>query len=197
MVKLSTSDEQTNEDKVMAFIQVLQCSQEEAQFYLESAAWDTETAVILWLDSNSQMYTHDNVLTRMPMQMMQMMPVDRSGFPNMQFLTQNRWKGKVVKIEGLDSDWTARVSRSNGQIYFTNNITGVQIYSVPPGFADLDPEEVTNQPETNTNVNTNDECDSNPEEHEMKLTENNQDNECNSTQSSNSNLANMSADKYI
>lgn len=130
MDKLSTTDKSTNGDKIAAFIQVLQCAHDEAQFYLESSAWDAETAVMLWLDNHNESTSYsvptyrehnyyDSIQVRMP------------------HLSGKRWRSREVIIEGLDSEWAAYVSDRTGQVYFVHKLTGYQQQSVPPGFADL------------------------------------------------------------
>mmetsp|Transcript_1823 Transcript_1823/g.3157 ORF Transcript_1823/g.3157 Transcript_1823/m.3157 type:complete len:428 (+) Transcript_1823:85-1368(+) len=52
LTTLSTIESSGTEDSISAFIEVLKCSTEEAQFYLESSAWNVETAVMLWLENN-------------------------------------------------------------------------------------------------------------------------------------------------
>jgi hypothetical protein len=48
----SLSTKESLEESVLAFIDVLKCSTEEARFYLESSAGCVETAVMLWLENN-------------------------------------------------------------------------------------------------------------------------------------------------
>eukprot|EP01035_Chromulina_nebulosa_P017397 gene17397-22946_t len=139
MSSLTTSDQSNslnNEDKVIAFIQVLQCAYDEAYFYLESSAWDTETAVILWLDNHynndrdriSSIHNHNKI----------------NKYNS--FIKPLEYEPIQVYIEGLDPKWIARVSKNSGKIYFTHIDTGVQQYCVPPGFADK---------KTKSNVNDN------------------------------------------
>ena len=42
----------------------------------------------------------------------------------------------------LDPEWKAKVSRTNGSVYFIHVPTGVSQKQVPPGFADIDKSEV-------------------------------------------------------
>lgn len=51
--------------------------------------------------------------------------------------SQPRYRARAVHIEGLPSEWTARVSKTTGYIYFAHIATGVTQYCVPTGFADL------------------------------------------------------------
>lgn len=121
MNKLSTgmTETQVREDKVAAFIQVLQCTREEATFYLDSAAWDIETAVVLVLD---------------------MFGTQREGTTATSnakaWATKQTWRPIQVFIKGLDPAWAARVSRRTGQIYFLHLESGHTQSHVPDGFAD-------------------------------------------------------------
>jgi len=50
---------------------------------------------------------------------------------------QPRYRPRQVAIEGLPKEWTARVSKHTGQVYFIHVATGGTQYSVPTGYADL------------------------------------------------------------
>jgi hypothetical protein len=130
MDKLSTTDKSTNEDKIAAFIQVLQCAHDEAQFYLESSAWDAETAVMLWLDNHNESTSYSAPSYR------ELNYYDNT-HSRSSHLSGKRWRSREVVIEGLDAEWSAYVSDRTGQIYFVHKLTGYQQQSVPPGFADL------------------------------------------------------------
>lgn len=131
MDKLSTKDQfNSNEDKVMAFLQVLQCAHDEAQFYLESSDWNIETAVVLWLDSHSDSWGESSYSMRS----------SGFGFAPIRSNPSNhqgkQYNAREVRIEGLHPEWSAHVNPRNGHIYFVHNSTGYQQISVPPGFAD-------------------------------------------------------------
>jgi UBA-like domain len=87
---------------VAVFVQVLQCSIEEAQFYLESSEYEMEAAVVLWLDTNNSYATSRSTYTT----------------------TQRRWEAKNVAIDGLPDGWLARVSRRDGTVYFIHVDSG-------------------------------------------------------------------------
>lgn len=121
---LSTGEEAQREHSIHAFIEVLGCNWNEAEFYLESTTWDIQTAVVLWLENNP---TSTNSWSRQGT-----LAASRWSAP------QPRFRDQIVLIEGLDSEkWTARVDPYDGCIYFYNNSTGVRQHQVPVGFADL------------------------------------------------------------
>lgn len=51
--------------------------------------------------------------------------------------SQPRYRARTVTIQDLPSEWTARVSKHTGYVYFVHNATGATQYCVPTGYADL------------------------------------------------------------
>lgn len=113
-----------------AFIEVLECSTNEASFYLESASWDISTAVSLYLEE--QLYLKRRATT---MRMNEAMPVPPS--PSFALVQPPRFEAKPVAIEGLPEGWAASVCPTSGQIVFFHTATMSRQYVVPPGFASL------------------------------------------------------------
>eukprot|EP00981_Chlorochromonas_danica_P012601 scaffold5200_cov165-Ochromonas_danica.AAC.4 len=111
-----STGEDSKSISISAFLDVLGCSSEEAEFYLESSMWEIQTAVALWLENN---------------------PHPLTSFPK--YITQPiipKYREREVIIAGLPLDWSARVSAADGTIYFVHLPTGERQMSVPPGFAD-------------------------------------------------------------
>jgi len=137
MDKLSTS-EQSNDDKVAAFMEVLSCSASDAQFFLESSNWNIEIAVVLWLDNNTSSYNpHANG--------------NRNHHHS--YSRKNAWIERDIIIDGLNPDWAASVDPSSGRVIFTHIPTGHQQPIVPPGFADsIDSSALTIATEAETNI---------------------------------------------
>ena len=123
---LSTNPDERKEESIKAFIEVLGCFESEASFYLESSAWDIETALSLWFENNPSSNTlgGGGGLFSSPT------------WPGPVEANEGGWVKRGVVIEGLDPEWKASVSRSTGCIYFTHVPTGFRQSCVPPGFAD-------------------------------------------------------------
>jgi hypothetical protein len=148
-------------------MEVLSCPNHEAEFYLESTAWDIETAVVLWLENND---APDHIHTRggsgggggfgAVMGRSVANPYNSlygtsssaaaagaaavatpSGNSKRSFA--KRWVRREVHIEGLPIEWMAKVSAHEGVIYFVHRVTGKSQRTVPPGFADLPSETTT------------------------------------------------------
>lgn len=99
---------------------MLSCTKNEAAFYLESSAWDIQTAVMLWLENNpSQSWSRTGTVAQSI------------------FQPSRKYQERLVSIEGLDPDWSAFVDPFEGTIYFLHVPTGVRQKTVPGGFADL------------------------------------------------------------
>jgi UBA-like domain len=120
MNTLSTQD--SNNDKIVAFMSVLACPHVEAAFFLESADWSVEAAVTLWLESGIGTALGDG-----HKRSRSILPQDDSG---------HSYSHKQIFIQGLPEDWSAWVSAVSGHIYFTHNESGHRQSNVPPGFAD-------------------------------------------------------------
>jgi len=134
------------EDNIVAFIDVLKCSRKEATFYLESSAWNIETAVLLWIENNPSPYQTYNPwgsdLAASSHSHYNHALLNASSYSQSSFMTSaskhpsRQWYSREVLIEDFPQDWSARVSRSSGQIYFVHLPTGKRQYCVPPGYAD-------------------------------------------------------------
>jgi UBA-like domain len=124
MNTLSTQD--SNNDKIAAFMAVLACAHDEAAFFLESADWSVEAAVSLWLESGLGAVLADNHKRSRSI----IHAADNGNHPYVK---------RGVYIEGLPEEWSAWVSATTGQIYFSHNETGHTQSNVPPGFADNHP----------------------------------------------------------
>jgi UBA-like domain len=124
MNTLSTQD--SNNDKIAAFMAVLACAHDEAAFFLESADWSVEAAVSLWLESGLGAVLADNHKRSRSI-------IHTANNGNHPYVKRG------VYIEGLPEEWSAWVSATTGQIYFSHNETGHTQSNVPPGFADNHP----------------------------------------------------------
>jgi hypothetical protein len=131
MDALTTASEDVSKDEIIAiFMQVLECTDGEAVFYLESTNWNIETAVQIKVEADdSQYYSKRGRLffgTNQPY----VDPVFReSSGPN-------KYVPRECNIEGLPDGWRAVVSRKTGTIYFVNDQLHIRQSQVPPGFAD-------------------------------------------------------------
>lgn len=130
---LSTNPDERKEKSIKAFIEVLGCSDNDASFYLESSAWDIETALSLWFENNPGIQSQSTYASYT-------LSSSGNAYNPVSVLPMIRpeggWMKRDVVIEGLDPEWKATVSRTTGQIYFTHIATGVSQQCVPPGFAD-------------------------------------------------------------
>ena len=128
MRDLSTSETKSNDEIVEAFISVLNCTRNEAIFFLESSLWEIEKAVHFWLES------------------------DKSSQPNRRFRNTEssndfnhiyeknlipKYEHRNVVISDLPQDWSAWINPQTGNIYFLHTPSGVTQYNVPPGYADV------------------------------------------------------------
>lgn len=127
-------------------LEVLGCSREEADFYLDSSAGNIETAVVLWLENNPNSasslqfqnnYQEDYALSSA-------LFANENGLKLPQ--QRKKWQPKVLKIEGLPLGWIAKVNPNDGQVIFVNTTTGTAQRHVPAGFAD----DETQSPSSNT-----------------------------------------------
>merc|ERR1711991_155684 len=139
MKELSTNT--TKEDMVLAFIQVLDIETHMAEFFLESAAWNIESAVGIYLESSQGSQSgpsfeasqfHLDAQRKVPVA-----PDFSTKRARTSFDGEPRYLGLDVFIHGLPEGWSAKVSRHTGEIYFVNNATGNTQFAVPPGFADV------------------------------------------------------------
>ena len=129
MNTLSTQD--SNNDKIAAFMSVLACAHSEAAFFLESADWSVEAAVSLWLESGvGAVLADNNKRSRSTLH----------GDDGRQQYAHQR-----VYIEALPEEWSAWVSATSGHIYFLHEESGHTQFNVPPGFADSDSTDIREQ----------------------------------------------------
>lgn len=146
MNSLSTAEDGQPTDVTTAFISVLNCSRDEATFFLESTLWNLEAAVHLFLDNN---YHNNNGKKSRGFNPAGSFPSLSSSIPlnssssssassSAAWAEQHRpvYIKREICIEGLDPDWSAWVSEFNGQIYFIHNPSGHRQNEVPPGFSD-------------------------------------------------------------
>ena len=116
---------------IAVFAEVLQCGEQEAGFFLETAQWDLASAINLCLESGvQQQYTKKN----------------RNNLANGSSSSSDRgdWVSRapskylpiVVRIEGLPEDWMCKVNEYTGSLEFTHLESGHVQSCVPPFFAD-------------------------------------------------------------
>jgi len=138
MDALSTTSEDVSKDEIIAiFMQVLECADGEAVFYLESTGWDIEMAVQLKFESDDNQYYSKRGRTFGSRPFLD---------PVFQETGNNKYIPRECNIEGLPDGWKAVVSRKTGTIYFVNEAFNIRQSQVPPGFADavIDQPPVTN-----------------------------------------------------
>lgn len=143
-----TTESLTEGDNINAFIDVLKCTKSEAMFYLESAAWNIETAVMLWLENNPNSHSYgnnygtlgyNNYLSSCENNSKNMiMSCDNQSRSNNCFnrVGKPKFYPRKVVIQGLPDEWRAKVSKYSGLVYFIHVPTGTKQNQVPPGFAD-------------------------------------------------------------
>lgn len=137
-------------------MEVLSCPHHEAEFYMESTAWDIQTAVLLWLENNPAPESVSNrgmSLRSIANPYNPLYNLAAGGSTNASSIIPTtsavgassssrritkRWARREVKIEGLSDEWMAKVSAYEGVIYFVNRITGKSQRQVPRGFADVE-----------------------------------------------------------
>ena len=135
MKDLSTTESKADrkDETVQAFISVLQCTSDEAIFYLDSALWDIQTAILFWLDSDRG-YAHRNLGDRSSTSSM----YNNYGSHSSKMMKQEKlYEEKTVEIAGLPTDWSAFVDSFTGGVYFLHCPSGHTQTAVPPGYADL------------------------------------------------------------
>ena len=129
MDALSTTSEDVSKDEIIAiFMQVLECADGEAVFYLESTGWDIEMAVQLKFESDDNQFYAKRGRTFASRPFLD--PVFQETGNN------NKYIPRECNIEGLPEGWKAVVSRKTGTIYFVNEAFNIRQSQVPPGFAD-------------------------------------------------------------
>lgn len=132
LTNLKTLDKQQHID---AFIEVLECTTDEASFFLESSSWDIGTAVGLFLEE--QQYSKRRATNSLmnAAGIMQHEEDTMMGTRSSYVAMSPNYLAKEVHIESLPEGWTAAVSPRSGQIVFFNISTMCRQYAVPPGFA--------------------------------------------------------------
>jgi hypothetical protein len=129
----SSNMDNNHDEMIMAFMSVLECSSQEASFFLESTVWNIEEAVTLYLD------------TQQRADMGKKHKVDYAYAAKAHHVpVAVEYKRKQVFIQGLPDGWSAWVSRLNGGVFFVHDATGHTQTAVPPGFADIDVENDAN-----------------------------------------------------
>ena len=161
MDTLSTSA--SKDDMLSAFVTVLNVELHMAEFFLESSAWNLETAIGIYMENTD----HVNLAHGMSMSMntnanpsMNMsIGSPRAGLSSMDQQQHAKKKSKTmqykqmrVEIAGLPADWSAHVSRSGGEVYFRHEFSGTTQFQVPPGFSDEEPELDTTSNDDDANV---------------------------------------------
>lgn len=106
-------------------MEVLDIDTSQAQFFLESAAYNVELAVSIYMEMQQSQYYNMQSSSSFLLQQQQYKKRSTRGYV-----------GREVEIVGLPEGWTARVSRHSGEVYFINTETGHSQNAVPPGFAD-------------------------------------------------------------
>ena len=140
------STEASKDDMLTAFVTVLSVETCMAEFFLESSAWNLETAISLYMENSDHInVSHSGMNMNMNMNMNSSGIGSMGNHPRIGSLSVDQrsrkkcknmqYKQMVVEIAGLPADWTAHVSRSGGEIYFRHN-DGTTQFQVPPGFAD-------------------------------------------------------------
>jgi hypothetical protein len=130
MKELSTSETKSNDEIAGAFISVLNCTENEAKFYLELALYDIEKAVHFWLESDKSSLQSQQPYRRFKN--------DSSYAPDMNIYQKEplpKYEHRNIIIADLPVDWSGWVNPHTGAVYFLH-ISGVVQYSVPPGYAD-------------------------------------------------------------
>lgn len=122
----------SNEDKITAFISVLDIDSEYAQFFLESADWDIEAAVVVYLDS----FREDGDINGLGQIQAVVQQQGNGGRTNKRNTTRAVYSPRDVIIDGLPAGWMAKVHVKRGHVYFIHAESGYEQSEVPPGYAD-------------------------------------------------------------
>lgn len=129
MGRLGNLQHSEPDEQLTKFVEVIGCSMDEAKFYLESAEFNVERAVEVYLQlrhsSNGGAF---GSAFHGP-----------SGMPKRartHELAECCWYPRTVEIIGLPTEWRAHVSASYGNIIFEHIESGHTQSHVPPGFAD-------------------------------------------------------------
>lgn len=137
------------EARIAVFMDVMQCSHQEAQFYVDSAAGDVAIAVSLYVEQQQQDQYDNQGLSSYSGLLQASNPyanntaTERSGhIPAPPTSHHKRYRRREVIIQGLPPGWDAYVSAHTGCVVFRHMETQVRQFQVPPGYAELEEEEV-------------------------------------------------------
>jgi hypothetical protein len=137
------------EARIAVFMDVMQCSRQEALFYVDSAAGDVAVAVSLYVEQqpdtsdSSGIQRHKvprSLFANYSLDSTRTMHIDRSGghIPRAPAPgPKHMYRRREVVIQGLPPGWDAYVSAHTGCIVFRHIESQVRQFQVPPGFADF------------------------------------------------------------
>lgn len=134
---LSTESTSYPQESILAFLEVLGCTDHEAEFYLESTNWDIQTAVVLYLENNPLPSFNPIASSSVPAAAMSAFQEDFYNAATKAADAKFQWRDREVEIVGLDPAWEARVNPYDGTVYFRSRINGITQKQVPMGFADV------------------------------------------------------------
>ena len=140
MTTLSTADTQSNRDEIVAaFISVLDCSSEEASFFLESSCWNIEKAVHFWLDAAGNGKRRATDSSSYPTYASQGVGPWSSSHASFHpgFVGGPIYNQKTISIVDLPPEWEARVSPADGRIRFWHLPTGHSQSRIPRAFSNI------------------------------------------------------------
>lgn len=135
--KMGTADlKDSKQQLVDAFIEVMQCSGMEAEFYLESSMMDIATAISLCMDvkKEGERFEHTGAYRS-----------SNNGSDNhgkrhrgdSDSSISAKYTGRQLDIGDLPDGWIAHVDKYTGQVVFLHYSSGVSQYTVPPGYDDI------------------------------------------------------------
>jgi hypothetical protein len=140
MTTLSTTDTPNRDEIVVAFISVLECTTDEASFFLESALWNIEKAIHFWLDAagngkrgRSADYSHPTYAS----QGIGPWSSSHANFHPGLFVGGPIYNQKTISIVDLPPEWEARVNPGDGRIRFWHLATGHSQSRIPRAFSNL------------------------------------------------------------
>lgn len=142
MTTLTTADTQSNRDEIVAaFISVLDCSSEEASFFLESALWNIEKAVHFWLDAagNGKRRATDSTYPTYASRGVGPWSSSNAGFHSAPppLIGSPLYTQKKITIVDLPPEWEARVNPADGRIRFWHVASGHSQSRIPREFANI------------------------------------------------------------
>lgn len=119
---------------ITAFVEVMHCSDMEAEFYLESSNKDIATAISLCMDARLDSGGVNDTPALGGQALGKRHRVDDNDY-----YWGGRYKGSQVFIKDLPAGWLARVDMDSGRIVFEHYESGYVQHEVPPGFDDKSP----------------------------------------------------------